>query len=384
MKIGFFTDTYLPNVDGVVTAILTFRRELEKRNHKVFVFAAGDSDALKSNVDKRVFLYRSVPFPPYPQYKIAIFPYNSTAKARRAGIELVHSHAIASMGLAAIKTSKEMNKPLVGTFHTLVSEAAKNYVKQKWLKTVSDRLVWRAIKTFYAPFDLVTAPSETTRKMLEDHGVAGTLNVPNGVDTERFNPGIDCGVVRKMLGVGKDEKLVVIPGRLSHEKNVDVILKAVPKVLKEDEKARFMVMGSGPAEASCKQLAKRMNLGKSVVFAGFVQSFEVPFFYAAADLFATASTFETQGLAMLENMACGNSCVAADAMAIPEILKEGENGFLFTPFDSDECAEKIVKALEMPQASRKKMEKNARKTAEKYSIPACTDTLLDAYDEVID
>ena len=86
---------------------------------------------------------------------------------------------------------------------------------------------------------------------------------------------------------------------------------------------------------------------------------------------------------MLENMACANPCVGADAMAIPEFLKDGQNGFLFRPFDSSECAEKIVKALEMKEGARKKMAKNARQTAEKYSIPACTDKLLDAYDEVL-
>ena len=383
MKIGFFTDTYLPNVDGVVTAILSYRRDLERRGDKVFVFAAGDSEAQKNNLDKRVFFYRAVPFPPYPQYKVAIFPYNSSKEARRAGIEGVHSHAIASMGLAAIKTSRDLGKPLVGTFHTMISEAAKNYVRQKWLKIASDKLVWRAIRTFYAPFDLVTAPSETTRRMLEDNGVAGTIMVPNGVDTQRFHPGIDKKIVRTMLGLKREEKLVMIPGRLSHEKNVDVILKAVPKVVKEDENVRFIVLGSGPAEGMCKALAKRMNLGKSVMFTGFVQSFEVPYYYGAADLFVTASTFETQGLAMLENMACANPCVGADAMAIPEFLKDGQNGFLFRPFDSSECAEKIVKALEMKEGARKKMAKNARQTAEKYSIPACTDKLLDAYDEVL-
>ena len=108
VNVGFFTDTYLPNIDGVVTSMLNYRGELEKRGHKVFVFSSGDRKARMENEDKRVFFFRSAKFPLYPQYKIALFPYSSASEiAKEKKLDLVDCQALASMGLAAIKTSSD-------------------------------------------------------------------------------------------------------------------------------------------------------------------------------------------------------------------------------------------------------------------------------------
>jgi len=383
MKIGFFTDTYLPNVDVVVNAILSFKGELEKRGHEVFVYASGDERARRENTDPRVRYYKSLPFPVYPQYKVAVFPFSAKRDAKKDGIEIVHCHGLASMGLASIKTARDLGLPLVGTFHTLLPQGAAAYARSAWAKRMAWKIAWKAIRLFYKPFKTVTAPTLTIRALLEEHGVRNAVVVPNGVNVEKFNPRISGGVVRKMLGL--KEKLVLVAGRLSFEKNVDVLVEAAGILKKERKRAgiKFVVTGEGPVKSFYEKTSREKGVSDCFVFTGFVPDSELPFYYAACDALATASTFETQGMAVLEAMACGKPVVAANAMALSEIVLDGHNGFLFTPFDARECAERIWEVLSLPEKKYRQFSSNARKTAEAYSIPKCADKLLGVYESAL-
>ncbi len=382
LKIAFFTDTYLPNVDGVVSSILSFRKELERRGHEVSVFASGSKSDEEENEDPRVFFFNSIRFPPYPQYKIALFPFGSRQIVKEEEVQLVHSHAIASMGLAAMTTAKTLGLPLVGTFHTMAPKTGFLFVKDEIGRSIFSALTWKAIQQFYRPYDLVLAPTETVKALLQENGVENTKVVPNGIDIKRFSPNPHSKLVREMLGIKADEKVVLTAGRVSDEKNVDVFVKAAKLVL-EKEKARFIVQGDGPARTKCVKLAHKLGMDGKIIFTGFVKEFEVPFFYNACDVFATASTFETQGLSLLEVMACGKVPVAADALAIPELVHHGKNGFLFTPNNERDMAEKIVEALRLSEKEKKRMEENARKTAVQFSIGKSAGKLLKAYREVL-
>jgi len=382
MKIAFFTDTYLPNVDGVVNSILSYRKELERRGHHVSVFTSGTKNDEEENEDAEVFYFDSVRFPPYPQYKIALFPFGSRQIVKEQGIQIVHSHAIASMGLAAVATAKTLNLPLVGTFHTMAPRAGFLVAKDEIGKSIFSALTWQAIKQFYKPYDLVLAPTETIQKMLNENGVAHTGVAPNGIDTQRFFPNHNGHLVREMMGIGENEHVVLTAGRISEEKNVDVLVKAA-KIVLAKENAKFIVQGDGPARTKCIKLARKLGISDHFFFTGFVKDFEVPFFYNACDVFATASTFETQGLSLLEAMGCGRISVGADALAIPELIKPGKNGFLFQPFNEEEMADRLVEALRLSSKERKRISRAARQTALKYSIKNSTDVLLKQYKRVL-
>jgi 1,2-diacylglycerol 3-alpha-glucosyltransferase len=381
-RVAFFTDSWLPNVDGVVTSLLNYRHELERRGDRVWVFTTGSRDTLRRR-DDRVYRYRALPFPPYPQYRLALYPFRATKHAREAGIDLVHCHAIASMGLAARVTARVLRLPLVGTFHTMVPQGVQLLTSQPVIQRLGERLAWRAVRAFYRPFDLVTAPSEAARRSLEEHGVAApTVVVPNGIDTERFHPRVSGERVRRELGLEPREKLVLTAGRLSHEKHVEVLLQAF-RLVRSAAEARLVITGRGPAERSLHALSRELGLQNYVTFTGFVPSVRLPEYYAAADVMATASTFETQGLSVLEAMAAGTPVVGARALAIPESVREGRNGRLFEPFDVEDCAEKLVSVLAAPRARYERLAKNARATAERYSIPRATDALVRAYGRVL-
>ncbi len=382
LKIGFYTDTYLPNVDGVVNAMIGYKGELEKRGDEVFIFTSGTANEKREYGNPKTFFFDSLVFPPYPQYKLAIFPLNSIRVAQKHKIDLVHSHAIASMGVAAIASAKALNLPLIGTFHTMMPKAPSYITKNFIGKKLFSAFAWGTIKQFYSPFDLVTAPSHVIEKLLNKNGIGNTAVVPNGTNTSKFSAKYDPNIVRELLGIQRHEKLIVTAGRLSEEKNVEVLIKAFA-MLRKSQEAKFIIQGDGPAKSKYMKLAKKLGLEKEIIFTGFVKEFEVPFFYCAADVFATASTFETQGLALLEAMACERVCVGANSLAIPELLQEGRNGFLFKPFDEEECAEKMLKGLQLRDGAKRRIQQNARRTALGFSIEKSTDKLMDAYRKVL-
>lgn len=383
MRLAFFSDSWVPNIDGVVTALVNYRSELEKRGHEVYVFTTGSRQNIDDNDDPYVHHYRAVPFPPYPQYRLALYPFPSKSVVKRENIDVVHSHAIASMGIAAIKTAHDLRLPLVGTYHTMIPYGARLLTKQEWTRQIIESIAWKAIRMFYRPFDLVTAPSDAARKSLVENGVGvPTMVVPNGIDTEWYNPKVSGKAMRRELGLKRGQHMILSTGRLSHEKHVDVLIQAMSLVLQELD-AKLVITGGGPAEHSLQALARELNLQDKIVFTGFVPKQKLVEYYAAAEVMATASTFETQGLALLEAMAAGKPAVGARAMAIPEAVKDNKTGFLFEPFHVEDCAEKIVKVLTARKSTYDRWSRNARAMAVRNSIPAATEELLKAYDKVI-
>jgi len=379
MKIAFYTETYLPNKDGVVTSILSFRNVLENMGHEVYIFCAGDRKAKSENKDPRVFYHIAAPFRPYPTYKIALFPFLSNRKIKSLGVDVIHSHGMASMGMAALEAAKSQKRPLVGTFHTLIPEATHYLSKRAAIKKMAERFAWRYIKWYYNMCDATIAPSLVIKEMLEDHGVRNARVIPTGINIERFNPKVSGESLRRKLGL-EDNKVVLNLGRLVLEKNLDVLINSALLVLEEIPECKFLIIGQGPAAGYYKRLIKKNGLEKWFLFINaIISSDKIPLFYAASDVFVIPSKFETQGLVVLEAMACGKPVVGADYLALKEIIKENYNGAKFDPDSPEECAEKIIMVLR----NKNKFKSNARKTAEEFSIERCANKLVKLYEELI-
>ncbi|MCP8315805.1 MAG: glycosyltransferase [archaeon] len=379
MKIAFFSDTYLPNRDGVVTSILTLRKALEERGHEVFIFCSGSRQAKEKNIDDHVFYYTSIPFKPYPDYKIAFFPFLSEREVEKLGIQLVHSHGLATTGWAAVRAARSLRLPIITTFHTLIPEAIHYVAKGDRMGKFVKRIAWSYVKFYLKRSDAIIVPSNVIKDILIEHGIEKDIYlIPSSVDVKRFNPDTNGEPIRELLGI-KDGHLVLYIGRLAKEKNLEVLIKAVPKVLKELPHCKFIVAGIGPAADYYKNMVLKSNLKESIIFQGYIEDGILERYYAASDVFVFPSKFETQGLTALEAMACGKPVVGADFLAIKEIVKNGYNGYLFNPDDPDDCAEKIIKTIK----ERSIMSKNARQTALEYSVDECIDKLLKVYKKYV-
>ncbi|MCL5430076.1 MAG: glycosyltransferase [Candidatus Marsarchaeota archaeon] len=378
LRIAFYTDSFLPARDGVVTSIIAFRKELEKRGHEVRIFTTSSSGNKDSKGYKGVYYVRGVKFRNYPQYTLALPPIISYAQLNEFNPDIIHSHSPFMMGFWALAMGKINKIPLVGTFHTMFTDRRLIEVygtKNKYANKAMWKYSWKYIRFYYSRCNAVMAPSKSVSDILNKKGITNTYIVPNGVDTKRFNPNVDGSKVRKKLAKG-NEKIVLYVGRISREKRIETLLKSA-KILR-DEKVRFVIVGTGPSMAYYTRMAERLGVSDRVTFTGFVSDKVLPKYYAACDVFCIPSTFETQGIVSIEAMATGKPVVGADSLALSEVIKNGKNGEKFPENDSIKCAAKIKKVINNVSSY-----KEIVNSASKYSVESTTDELLNVYKKVL-
>jgi len=381
MRIGLFTDTYLPTIDGVVNSLLTTRRALEDMGHEVFVCAPEDKRH-GSPEDGNAIYCKAREFKRYPGYRMArLFSDRLTLAMRKRRPDLMHSHGIAVVGMKSMWASRELKVPYVLTFHTMVLDALNYYSPLKLNLSFMTWLIRRYLRFFLHRCKGVVVPTSAIAR--EVRALAPRVKmmevIPTGIDTERFRTDVSGQEVREEWNLDGNE-LVLHVGRISPEKNVNLLLSAFSLVKKEKPDAKLMFVGSGPALENYKRRVQMMGLKEDVIFAGFIDDQILPKYYAACDAFAITSKFETQGLVVLEAMASGKCVAGVRFRAIPEFVKEGETGFLFEPDNPFDCSRAIIRALDSGDGLRK----HARQMAERYSIGMCTEKLVSFYETLIE
>ena len=382
LNIAFYTDTYLPAIDGVVSSIINFRKELEKRGHRTYVFSTCKIGAPKPR-DKGVFLYPGLDFKPYPQYNMAIFPYNSISQLRKLDIDLIHAHTPLVMGFAGLISARLGRYPLVGSYHTVINNRTvidDYYPKNRQLKRFTKKYMLKYLQFFYRRCNATTVPSNAVAGMLHRYGGIENISVvPNSVDLSLFNSKVSGTAARERLGIRQKEKMVLYLGRISKEKKIETMLRAAASLTKRRNDIKFIIGGRGPAESYYRDMARRLGIQRHVRFIGHVERSALPGIYAAADLLCLPSTFETQGIVSLEAMATGTPVVGANYLALSELIKNGKNGEKFPPGDYMACARKIEKVLN----DSSPYIRNTLSTANEFSVEKVTDRLLGVYDLVL-
>lgn len=382
INIAFYSDTYLPAMDGVVSSMINFKHELERRGHKVYIFTSGDNASKKRYSSKSIFISSGIKFKPYPQYKIALFPYKSIMTLRSLKIDIIHAQTPFSMGLAAMTIAKLGRYPLVGSFHTMINDKRiieSYYPKNKMLKKFTGKYLWEYTKFFYRRCDATIVPTNSIGKVIRKVQIQNIHVVPNSVDTKRFNTKVNGNSIRRVLKIKNADKVVLYVGRTSKEKRIEILLKAAKKIVAKRKDVKFVIAGTGPAFDHYKNMASKLGISGHVKFVGFVEQELLPKMYAMCDVFCIPSTFETQGIVALEAMASGKAVVGADALALKELIKNGKNGEKFRPGDFASCAQKIERVLNNSATYKSK----AVETANSFAIDKATDKLLEVYQLIL-
>jgi 1,2-diacylglycerol 3-alpha-glucosyltransferase len=375
MRLGLFTDSYLPSVDGCVTSLLAQRAELEARGHEVHVFAPANREAQAKVRDPRVVFYDAVPWSAYPDYYLPLFPARVRERVRERRIELVHSHGIAMMGLRAVWAAKGLKLPLLLTYHTRVDEGARYVVRRGAPERLLRRLIWTNLRWYFRRCDAVITPSEAVRRHLAEaagRSLRTCVVVPNGVDYGRFAEP-DAGAIERYRL--EDKTLFLMAGRIAYEKNLEVLVEAMPRIARGVPDAHFVIAGKGPARAAYEALVRRRGLAERVTFTGYVTDGELAGLYRAAAAFLTPSSFETQGMVALEAMHFGTPVVCADTGGFTDYVRHRRNGYLVAPGDCGALADGALEALRAPAALRDA----ARATSERFSVERCVDRLERLY-----
>jgi glycosyltransferase involved in cell wall biosynthesis len=314
-----------------------------------------------------VYSYPAVTFRPYPEFRIAV-PQGRDVVPR---LDIVHTHSPFTMGFFGWRVARWQRIPRVTTFHTLLPEYI-GYVA-KFGKNIFKPVVWRFCRVFYNRHSKIIAPSKTLKKVLRERGIRKPIAViPSGIDTSFFKP-VEKKRARRRIGVEEDLRVFLSLGRLGYEKNIPLLLKAF-----KDVDGKLIVAGTGPAEKKLKKLKSRLGLGRKVSFVGRVPEKLKPIYYSAADAFVIASTSETQALVVAEAMACGCPVIGVNSSAIPEFVRDGENGYLFRPGRVAELS-KILQNF----APSGKMRLSALRTGREFSVEKCVDKLEGLYETLL-
>jgi 1,2-diacylglycerol 3-alpha-glucosyltransferase len=371
LKVMMFADSFHPHTDGAVIAMDRQAEGLERRGHEVVVVAP-DAPGRKP-YPRRVHYLPSVGFKTYAGYRIVHTPGDVMEFVRKEKPDILHCHGLASMAILSLTAARTTKIPHLITFHTMANEAVKYYSPLPIRDDMIVPMVWLYLRGMLKRTEVVIAPSKPIKDELEANGVCMNACevVPTGVDTNVYSPDNHDKDFLKRFGLdGKPVALHV--GRLSHEKRLDIVLGAMKDLARDEPDLHLLVVGKGPAEGHYKRLASDLGVSDRVVFAGFLPDGDLATAYASCDMLVIASTFETQGLVVLEALASGMPVAGIRFRAIPEFVHEGVNGCLF---DEESCAEAVRRCL----ARSDSMRINALATAREYSVDACTEKLERAY-----
>lgn len=388
MKIGIFTDTYLPDVNGVVTVVRLMERELRRRGHEVYTFAPAypkpasepEHPLRDSQEPARVLRFPSVRFPYYEGMRVAV-PHSKEALRVIPQLEVIHSHDPFSLGLLALWASRRHGIPHVHTYHTFYAEY-RRYLPR--LIRPSRRTVERLSKAFCDRCDAVIAPSLQMKRELERYGITSPIwALPFGLDEEEFSQPIRWDA-HQGLGLPPDERLLLYVGRLGWEKRVDFLLRAFQLIRRQHEDVKLIIVGEGPYRAALERYADELGLRKrgEVIFTGYLPRERLIDLYKQADLFVFASTTETQGLVLLEAMLAGTPPVAVGALGVLDVVRSGETGLLVGEDESEEefaCA--CLHLLE-DERERERLGAAAREWARSQTAQASVERLLEIYGRV--
>jgi glycosyltransferase involved in cell wall biosynthesis len=387
MEIAFFTESYSPTRDGVATVVGGLARALERQGHSVRVYTpqpvggAGTERRVEDRVP--VLRVRSVPVPHYPEYRWSFPLVGQLGKDRfDSDVDVVHLHTPGMMGTAGFFAARRFKKPLVGTFHTNVWEMRESFQQSIWVRLFF-RTAWFYNLGLYWRCNVTTAPSESARATLEAHARKPFRRpievIPNGIEVERFHPGITRPDWRTAVGLGR-APLVTFLGRLTQDKGVHRFVDALESLAPGREFVGI-IGGSGPeAGEIAARLAHSAVLRDRVRFVGPVPEQWKSALLAQSDLFVLPSTSDTSSLALLEAMACGAPCVVSDVGGPQELVRDGITGRLFSVNDPQALPEAIAGLLDAPE-DRRRMGRSAGEYArDARSIDATARRFISLYE----
>lgn len=383
MRIGIFTDTYKPDVNGVVTSVLALEKQLRKMGHEVYIVCPHKGK--NSKREGNIFYVPGVELKNLYGYVLSV-PYDKKIKQAimELNLDIIHVQQEFSVGIFGRILANQLEIPLVYTYHTMYEDYT-NYVNLLHLKVIDEvakKIVERGTRLMCSSAQYILAPSVKTKNKLQDYRVKRPIEVvPTGVEVERFDrKNLDderLASLREDLGFSKDDNILVYVGRIAPEKSLDMLLAGFEKL--NNQKAKLLIVGGGP---SLEGFEKQYANDKRIVFTDKVDPQVIPYYYGIADAFISASTSETQGLTFIESMASGLPIFARkEETALEGIVKDGYNGYLFS--NAEELAQKLGAFLTADDNKRLELANNAITTAQHFDTNHFGEKIIEVYKKAI-
>jgi 1,2-diacylglycerol 3-alpha-glucosyltransferase len=371
MRILTATDTYYPDVNGAAYFTYRLATLLAKRRHNVFVMCPSRSFRNTIMNDQAVAVYgiRSIHLPVYQNFRVSPLFTSRTIRRvmREISPDIVHIQNHFLIGKEAVSAAKKLGIPVMGTNHFMPQNLTHYLhlpgITERWLQ----RFAWRQFVKVFQQLDFVTTPTRTAAALLVKAGLKKeVVPVSCGIDLERFKPTNDGAYLRQRFAIPTDKPVLLYVGRLDKEKRIDMILGALPDISRVTG-VHLVLAGIGKEKRNLEELAEKLGIQQEVTFTGFVPDEDLQNIYRVADLFVTAGIAELQSIVTMEAMASGLPVVAVNAMALPELVHDGENGYLFSDGDRQMFTEKVI-AILSDQAMRVKMSEKSLEIIRDHDI----------------
>ncbi|WP_246134109.1 glycosyltransferase [Microbacterium hatanonis] len=349
-------DTFAPDINGAARFAERLAAGLVARGHDVHVAAPNTEyrrAAPRTEVveDQPMTLHRlpSVRWPPHDWLRF-VWPWRSKHYARQVldavkpDVVHIQSHIVLGRGLA--REARKRGIPIVATNHVMAENLLDFTALPAFLNRYILALAWADAKRTFDMTRAVTTPTRNAADFLESTiDLHGVIPISCGIDKANYTADL----------TPRDANRILFVGRLTTEKGIDVLLKAVAK-LDPSLDVSVDLVGGGDQRKNLETLSDQLGIGSRVTFHGHASEADLRALYTRASVFAIASIAELQSIATMEAMASGLPVVAANAVALPHLVHDGENGFLFEPGNDDELAARLTDVLTASPDERLRMQ----------------------------
>lgn len=380
LRILIGADTFWPQINGAATFIARLAAGLAERGHDVHIVAPSYSNKtlgtmVEEHEGQKMTLHRlySWRWPGHPWLRF-MMPWrvkqNSARILDQVKPDVIHfqSHIIVGRGMTLEGGKRGIR--LVGTNHFMPENLLDHaYIIPKFMRRKAIRMGWEAAGRSFARAESVTTPTRRAAEYLEANTkVRNVVAVSCGINADGYNGNLDP----------KPENLIVFLGRLSEEKQIDRLIKAL-SIMDPALNAKLEIVGGGELEGKLRALAQSLGLEDRVTLTGFVEQDQLRDALQRGSVFAMPSIAELQSISTMEAMASGLPVVAADAMALPHLVHDGENGFLFEPGNVEDLAAKLTTVLTMAPEEILKFKKESLAIVASHDIQRTLDTFESMY-----
>ena len=385
MRIGLFSDTYPPFINGVSTSVLMIKQGLEKLGHEVYVVTI-NSESFCYKEEENILKVPGIPCGIFDYRISGVYPLKALKIIKKWNLDVIHTHTEFSIGTFARLISKQYNIPLVHTYHTMYEEYI-YYITKGYFSKASKKLV-EYLTLFLCDKlveELIVPTKKTYDLFKEKYKVKRDVNIiPTGIDVSRFyKENIDkekVNELRRDLKLSRFNFNILYVGRIAKEKSIDFLINNFKDIVKKIPRAKLIIVGDGPDMKELIDLVDKNKLNRNCLFTGKVPWNEVPLYYMLSSVFVTASKSETQGLTVIEAMAASKPVVAINDESFSLVIESYKDGILFN--DDKEYKDAIYK-LYKDRKLRDKISLEARKTANNYSDLSYAKKVLKVYKKVI-
>lgn len=381
MNILMISDVYFPRVNGVSTSIQTFTESLLAQGHTVTLIAPEYPEKTEDDFTIIRIPSKKLPFDPEDRLMSKRAIKKMLPELSRQQFDLVHIQTPFVAHYAGVYLAENLGIPSVVSYHTYFEAYFEKYLP--WLPSGLLRKVARKYSASQCnKVDGIVSPSSQMLNKLREYGATTRASIiPTGLKLENYDK-VDVNGFRNKYGIREDETVLLYVGRVAHEKNIPFLIDVFVEVLEHNSDVKFVIAGEGPAQKALINRAAVLDLEEHIVFVGYLdRQTELIDCYKSADLFVFSSETETQGLVLLEAMACGLPVVSVASMGSKDVLVDGQ-GCLIADLEIQDFTDKVQSIL-TDLAYAKQLSDSGREYVQRWSAADKAAEMLAFYEMVI-